>query len=66
MVPTTVPHLKTLVRLCLGPIGTSHDISVKALFNWRCKDDADDDYVKMATHWGNGVSVPGGVVEGGK
>ena len=46
LVTTIIPLLRTLVKLCINPIDTSHDVDVQVLFNLCCNNDANVDAVK--------------------
>ena len=40
MVTNAVPLLRTLVRICVGPINPRRDVVVRISFDWRCNNDA--------------------------
>ena len=65
MITTVGPLLWILVRLCVNPINTRRDISVRVFFNYKCDYDTNYDAFGNGYKLGGG-SVPGGVGEGGR
>ena len=57
MVPNIGPLLWALIRICVKPIDTRRDISVRLLFNWMCNNNAEYDAVGKSENWLKGGSL---------